>query len=196
MTTTAPDTHGDHRPADAVAALLELTAEAWTDALDAVVHHDRVAARRVLAGARERRAAAVHARVEAQARLAEARIVLTARRLVRTVNTVQLVCDVERLEQLIVVAARRVLSGRAHLASDLRPDVAILCREGARRLHDLADHACQGAGYLDCGRQLREVLENLARHARSPRRSDGAAELCAALTSSVLEASRHASRAA
>ena len=128
--------------------------------------------------------------------MADARIVLTAHRLVRAVNTVQLVSDIERVEQLVVAAARRVLAGRAHLPVELRPDVATLGRAGARRLRDLADHARHDTAYLACGRELRELHQNLARHARAPRRSDEVAGLCAALTTGVLEASRHAARAA
>lgn len=186
----------EHRPADPLVELLELTADAWTDALTAVVHSDRAVARRVLAGARERRIAATYARIEAAERLSRARVVITAHRLVRSVNGVQLVADLERLEQLIVVAARRVLSGRAHLAVDLRPDVALLGRAGAQRLHDLAEHCHHGGTYLDCGRQIDEALRCLTRHARAPRRADETSGLCAALASGVLEASRHATRAA
>lgn len=206
MTTLEPDPRPadrtTDRPTDApteLAELLELTSDAWRDALDAVVFHDCEVARRVLAGARERRVAAVRARARAQAQLSEARIVLTARRLVRSVNTLQLVADVERLEQLIVATARRVLSGRAHLAQDLRPEVATLGRAGAQRLHDLALGRRPGlleADYLACGRELDEVSQCLARHARAHRRPDEAVGLCAALTSGVLEASRHAARAA
>jgi phosphate uptake regulator len=198
MTTTT--SHHDserHRADDSLVQLLDLTAAALSDALDAVVHLDRHSARRVLAGARERRAAAVEARNEAQARLASSRIVLTAHRLIRSVNTVQLVADLERLEELIVATARQVLAGRAHLPSDLRPEVATLARAGAQRLHDLADHCRHhDATYLACGRDLHEVLTCLARHARAPRRSEEAVGLCAALASGVLEASRHAGRAA
>ncbi|MBS2940096.1 hypothetical protein KDN32_20360 [Nocardioides sp. J2M5] len=202
MTTLDPDPLPADSRTDAtteLACLLELTSSAWRDALDAVVFHDCEVARRVLAGARERRVAAVRARACAQAQLSEARIVLTARRLVRSVNTVQLIGDVERLEQLIVATARRVLSGRAHLDQDLRPEVAVLGRAGAQRLHDLALGRRPGlrdADYLACGRELDEVSQCLARHARALRRPDGAVGLCAALTSGVLEASRHASRAA
>lgn len=198
MTTLEHDT----RPSDSptrLADLLELTADAWHDTLDAVVFHDSAIARRVLAGARERRATAVLARSWAHAQLSEARIRLTAHRLVRSVNTLQLVADVERLEQLIVATARRVLSGRAHLAPDLRPEVATLGRAGAQRLHDLAQGRRSGlldTAYLACGRELDEVSRCLARHARADRRPDEAVGLCAALTSGVLEASRHASRAA
>jgi hypothetical protein len=196
MTTTAADSPTDHHPADPLVDLLELTASAWSDAVEAMVHQDQHAARRVLAGARDRRAAAVRARTYAHARLADARIVLTARRMVRSVNTVQLVGDLERLEQLVVVTARRVLAGRAHLDPDLRPDVATLRRVGAQRLHDLADHGRRDLAYLACSRELDGVIENLVRHARATRRSDGAARLCVALAAGVKEVSRHAARAA
>lgn len=182
-----------------LAECLELTAGAWRDAIDALVFDDCDAARRVLAGARDRRAAAVRARVGAQSHLSQARVVLTAHRLVRAVNTVQLVADVERLEQLVVATARRVLSGRGHVAQHLRPEVATLGRAGAQRLHDLAmgrRHGFHDADYLACGEELHEVSTCLARHARASRRGDEATRLCVALTSCVLEASRHASRAA
>lgn len=182
-----------------LALLLDLTADAWAEVLTAVAEDDAGAARRVLAGARERRAAAVRARAEAQAGLVDARIVLTARRLVRSANTVQLVADLCRLEELLVVAARRVLAGRAHVREDLHDDVVALGDDGARRLHDLAPGRTPSRGdrgYLACGRRLDDVRACLVRHARAERRPDEATALCAALAVGLLEASRHAGRAA
>lgn len=186
-------------PESRLAVLLDLTADAWAEALAAVAEDDASAARRVLAGARERRAAAVRARAEAQSGLADARIVLTARRLVRSANTVQLVADLYRLEELIVVAARRVLSGRAHVRADLHGDVLALGDDGARRLHDLVPGRTPSRGdrgYLACGRRLDDARACLVRRARAERRPDEATALCAALVVGLLEASRHAGRAA
>ena len=106
--------------------------------------------------------------------------------------------DIDRVSRLVDHLARHVAVGgdAASLSDDERQAVLLLARYGEERLRQLA-HGPVGpgldSGYIRCGQCLFDVLACLETHAP---RTDATGACCAAMTASILQASRHATIAA
>jgi hypothetical protein len=168
-------------------ALLRSTDDAFRATLHAVLEGDRHAAREVLHGSAARRAV-----------LIAAQDALRARSWVpapQLANELQYVADVGRIGAIVDQVARHVVEGgeRRPLTPARRMEVAVLLDAGGRRLHQLADGPV-GPGldpsYRGTGSALFEVAD------RGARDRSATVVLCAALAVTLLQASRHAARAA
>jgi hypothetical protein len=165
--------------------LLHSVTDALTDALHAVLDEDVHAARGVLRGsaARRRLLAATQATVRDQRWIPGPQLG----------NELQYVADIGRLSQLVDAVARVVVVGPPTLSPAARMEVAVLLDAGSRRLRQLQDGPV-GPGldpsYRGCGGALFEVADHGARDRSTVLR------LCAALAVTLLQASRHAARAA
>ncbi|WP_426242056.1 hypothetical protein [Nocardioides sp. LHG3406-4] len=196
---TTPDNYSQTSSGRSAEKLLRLTAQAWSDALAALLDSDPDAARRVLRGSRARRSAVGAAQTYVRREVAIGEV--HGHCLVQAFNSLQLVADISHIEDLLIHLARRVLAHRESLPAPDQPDVDALRRAGAHRLNDLADGLStpvMDSDYLLCGCELIDVLERLVQRIQEPgSTSHGtSAGLCVALAASLLEASRHATRAA
>jgi hypothetical protein len=108
-------------------------------------------------------------------------------------NELQYVADLSRVNQLVDVIARLVVTGPPNLTPANRMEIAVLLDAGTRRLHQLQDGPV-GPGldpsYRGCGGALFEVADHGGRDASA------VLQLCGALAVTLLQASRHAARAA
>ena len=170
-----------------VALLLRATTHAFESALHAVLAGDKHAARQVLRGSTARRAALQAAQDTVRAR---AWVPLPTK-----VEHLQFVADLGRVGDLVDHLARNVVAGGdPHpLSPSLRMMLAVLLDAGGRRLRALADGPV-GPGldpaHRGCGRTLFEVAD------RGTHDSSRTAALCSATAVVLLQASRHAARAA
>ncbi len=167
--------------------LLRTTSEAFRAALHAVLDGDKQAARDVL-----------HRSAGRRALVTAARDTLTGRAWVpapQLANELQFVADIGRVGELVDQLARQVVAGVEHepLSPTRRLEVSVLLDAGTRRLRQLADGPI-GPGldpeYRGCGCALFEVADRGA-HDRSSTMAR-----CSALAATLLQASRHAARAA
>ncbi|NYG57275.1 hypothetical protein BJ980_000198 [Nocardioides daedukensis] len=163
------------------------TADAFCDTLHAVLDEDLHRAREVLKGSAVRRRL-VRAAVDSVRDQAW----VPARQLN---ERLQFVDDVSRANALIDQLARRVVSrdDPVSLTPARRMEVAVLLDAGGRRLRQLADGPVGPAldpAYRGCGAALFEVADHGERDASLT------IALCGALAVVLLQASRHATRAA
>lgn len=179
-------------------AVLRLTARAWSETLIALAEGDRAAARAVLRGDRLRRRAVREAHDAASVRLSAER--RAAQRLVSASCAVHLVADTARIERLLVHLARHVVAGEQLPATIDVEQVRHLADLGERRLRRLSERI-GGVNLLaeptDRGEliALFDELVEIAHRTPAGSRSN-ICGICAALAGSLLEASRHAARAA
>ena len=192
------------RRSDAVERLALRTADALESAVDAALAGDRAQARRVL----RRAAARTSARRAADARIRQG----LAQRPPRTGNLrgaaslLQLIADLRQIGQLINTLARHTANGDIPrpVSDRLRRDVLTVQRSGTSRLRAIAE-GLQGPamdpGYVHTGDELRTVVDHLTQATRQglisahPDRAPMQA-VYAELATCVLNASRHAARAA
>ncbi|MXG90555.1 hypothetical protein [Nocardioides flavescens] len=167
--------------------LLRETASAFRDVLHAVLDDDLGRARSVLAASAVRRDLARAATDELRARPFVPAPQLCAQ--------LQFVADVSRVGDLVDDLARQVV--RADDAVELTParrmEVAVLLDAGGRRLQQLLAGPAgpvMDPAYRGCGAALFEVADHGGRDASS------VVETCGVLAAVLLQASRHASRAA
>jgi hypothetical protein len=165
--------------------LLRSTDDAFRTTLHAVLDADEEAARGVLRGSAERRAL-----------LFTAQHALRRRRWVpapQLASELQFVADIGRIGELVDALARRVIEGRRSLGPVQRLEVSVLLDAGGRRLRQLRERPA-GPGldpaYRGCGCALFEVADRAARDRSMT------VVLCADLAAALLQASRHAARAA
>jgi hypothetical protein len=183
-----------HEP-DPQQQLLDTLATALGDVVRASLDADREAARRVLRrGGRRTLVAAA----EVQARRD---IVGSAGRRQAATHRLLLVADAARASRLVDHLARLVLTGRVDggIAAAHTEALVMLARFGEERLHQLAEGPV-GPGldrqFVRCGRCLVDAADRLD-HAVPGRRDESpAVACCAALAHTVLQAPRHALRAA
>ena len=167
--------------------LLRLTTTAFESALHAVLDDDKRAAREVLRASADRRAA----------RSAAQESVLANRWVPMPTKTERLrfVADVGQIGDLVDELARHVVTGgdTRPLCATHRLTVAVLIDAGGRRLRQLADSPV-GPGVdpanRGCGGALFEVADQCGHD------SSTTAGLCSTMAVVLLEASRHAARAA
>jgi hypothetical protein len=170
-----------------LAALLDSTGSAFGSTLHAALDDDRHAARDVLRGSAARREL-LHAAQDA----VRERSWVPAPQLA---NELQFVADIGRVGDLVDHLARHIVAGgdRRPLTPARRMEIAVLLDAGGRRLRQLADGPI-GPGldpsYRGCGSALFEVAD------RGARDRSATVVLCAALAVLLLQASRHAARAA
>lgn len=182
----------DARPGD-VAHLLHQVGVALGNTLRATLDGDRVAARQVLRASARRRPALRTAQEAAAGEFAAGG---AAPR--RSAAALLLVSDVQQVSQLVDHLARQVAVGgdASTLSDDEREAIQRLATYGEERLRQLA-HGPVGPeldrDYLQCGQRLFDVLACLDTHVP---RSDATTGCCAAMTASILQASRHATMAA
>jgi hypothetical protein len=172
--------------------LLRSTHDAFHDALRSLLDGDRHVARRVLSGSAARRAAVSAAQVSLRGRWQEP---MTGRDRPRLVNELQFVADVGQVGRLVDHVARHVVAEGepGTLTGTQRIDVETLLVAGERRLRQVADRSVGPSldpVYRGCGGALFEVADRAARSRSTT------ATLCAALAVTLLQASRHAARAA
>ncbi len=176
--------------------LLDALATALGDVVRASLDLDRDAARRVLRDGGHRQALVTAAQEQARREIVGSTL---ARR--PAAQRLLLVADVARACRLVDHLARLVLTGCLDTGWGVAHTEALvlLARFGEERLHQLAA-APAGPGldreFVRCGHCLLDAAERLAT-SRPGSRSDGPAlACCAALVDTVLQASRHALRAA
>ncbi len=166
--------------------LLRTTDDAFCATLHAVLDGDREAARTVLRGSAVRRS-----------QVTAAQEALRARRWVpgpQLASELQYVADVAHVGDLLDALARRAVAGRpGHLSPVQRMEVSVLLDAGSRRIRQLRERPA-GPGldpaYRGCGCALFEVAD------RAVRDRSVTIVLCADLAAALLQASRHAARAA
>ncbi|MDO9457336.1 hypothetical protein [Nocardioides sp.] len=175
--------------------LLDAVATSIGTVVRAVLDDDRETARRVLRDGAHR-----HALVGAAEDRVRRAIVGSADR--RTAaQQLLLVGDVARASRLVDDLARLVLLGRVEggVSASRREALLLVARFGEERLHQLAD-GVGGPGldreFVRCGRCLLDAAERLDTARATTRPLNPAIPCCAALATSVLQASRHALRAA
>ena len=167
--------------------LLRLTTTAFEASLHAALDNDKHAARDVLHASAERRAALAAAEESVRA-TAWVPMPTKAERL-------RFVADVGQIGDLVDELARHVVTGgdTRPLGATHRLTVAVLIDAGGRRLRQLADSPV-GPGVdpanRGCGGALFEVADQGAHD------SSMTAGLCSTMAVVLLEASRHAARAA
>ena len=165
--------------------LLRSTEDAFSATLHALLDEDAHAARGVLRGSAPRRRllAATQAAVREQRWVPGPQLG----------NELQYVADLGRVNQLVDVIARLVVAGPPRLSPACRMEVAVLLDAGGRRLRQLQDGPV-GPGldpsYRGCGGALFEVADYGGRDASA------VLQLCGAVAVTLLQASRHAARAA
>jgi hypothetical protein len=165
--------------------LLHSTADAFTATLHALLDEDAHTARGVLRGSAPRR-----------------RLLAATQAVVREQHwapgpqlgtELQYLADLGRVNQLVDVIARLVVTGPPALTPAHCMEVAVLLDAGSRRLRQLQDGPV-GPGldpsYRGCGGALFEVADHGGRDASA------VLQLCGALALTLLQASRHAARAA
>lgn len=188
-----PTPEPTHAPSSELSHMLHQVGEALGDTLRATLDGNREAARQVLrAGARRRRAVRTAQEVTAGAFAAGG----AAPR--RAAAAMLLVSDVDQVSRLVDHLARHVAVGgdASTLSDDEREAVLLLARFGEQRLRQLA-HGPVGPDldrdYVRCGQCLFGVLARLDAHVPC---TDATTGCCAAMTASILQASRHATIAA
>ncbi|QIG43844.1 hypothetical protein G5V58_14660 [Nocardioides anomalus] len=168
-------------------ALLRTTSAAFCDVLHAVLDDDVPRAREVLKGSATRR-----------------RLVATAGDDLRSHpwvpapqlnDQLQFVDDIRRVGDLVDQLARHVVAAddRVAVTPARRMEVAVLLDAGHRRLHQLLagpSGPAMDPAYRHCGAALFEVADHGGRDASV------VVEACGALAALLLQASRHATRAA
>ena len=183
-------------PADPHHQLLDSLATALGDIVRASIDADRDAARRVLRDGAHR-----HTLVAAAELQARRDIVGSVVRRQAATHRLLLVADAARASRLVDHLARLVLTGRVDGGIGVAHTEALvlLARFGEERLHQLADGPTGPAldrEFVRCGRCLIDAADRLD-HARPGHRGESpAVACCAALAHTVLQASRHALRAA
>lgn len=176
--------------------LLDSLATALGDVVRASLDVDRDAARRVLHDGARR-----HALVAAAQEQARREIVGSAVTRRTATQRLLLVSDVARACRLVDHLARLVLTRRLDAGWGVAHAEALvlLARFGEERLHQLAE-APAGPGldreFVRCGLCLLDAAERLAHPTPGGRSDAPAVACCAALVDTVLQASRHALRAA
>lgn len=166
--------------------LLRTTDDAFRATLHAALDGDTEAAREVLRASAGRRR-----------QVAMAQEALRGRRWVpapQMASELQYVADIADVGDLLDALARRVVAGRGgHLSPVQRMEVSVLLDAGTRRIRQLRERPA-GPGldpaYRGCGCALFEVAD------RAGRDRSMTVVLCADLAAALLQASRHAARAA
>jgi hypothetical protein len=168
-------------------ALLRGTSQAFCDALRAVLDADPAQAREVLRGSAPRRrlVAAAGAELRSHPWVPAPQLV----------DQLRFVDDIGRVGDLVDQLARHVVAhdDPVELTAARRAEVAALLEAGHRRLHQLLAGPSGPAldpAYRHCGAALFEVADHGGRD------SSVVVETCGALAALLLEASRHAMRAA
>lgn len=175
--------------------LLDAVASSIGAVVRAVLDDDRDTARQILRDGARRQAL-----VEAAQHRTLQLIVGSADR--RTAaQSLLLVSDVARASRLVDDLARLVLMGRAagEVSDSRREALLLVARFGEERFHQLAD-GVGGPGldreFVRCGQCLLAAAERLDGLDAAGRAGTPVVPCCAALATTVLQASRHALRAA
>lgn len=193
-----------HRGGDDVERLALLTADALEAAVEAALSSDVVAARRVLRRSGTRKLAMSAA--ETRVRQGLARCPPRTGNLRAVANTLQLIADLGHVGDLVDIVARQTAApgGPRGVPQALRHDMKTVGEVGAQRIRRLAEGLCGPAmapGYLRAGCELRAVVDHLTGREGIRAQASAAspvttAAVCSALAEGVLNASRHAARAA
>jgi hypothetical protein len=180
--------------------LATLTAEGLETVTTAARNGDLVAARRVLAASRSRRAARAEAELAVRRQLTQTPPRPRAFR--QSAAELQLVCELGRIGHLVDALARSVVEGYTPppVLAALAPQLETLGTAGGRRLRHL-DHLAapaMDADYLRAGTRLRGSLELLERGrpsgAARTRAATSVATTCSGLIRAVLSAGSLAAR--
>ncbi|MEO9322302.1 hypothetical protein ABFT23_02360 [Nocardioides sp. C4-1] len=184
------------RPAHPHHVLLDAVGHAVGEVVRAVLDDDREVARRVLRDGARRHTLSAAAEQEVR------RAVVGSARRTQAAQELLVVSDVARASRLVDELARLVLVGRGegHWTASRQEALMLLARFGEERLHQLAD-GVHGPGldreFTRCGRCLLDAADRLGSATAVDRGSyQPTLTCCAALATSVLQASRHALRAA
>lgn len=191
-------------PADRLAPLLLDLADTLDEALGAVLDDDGTRARRLLRSGRRRRACLAHATTIAGLGLPSG----TSRERRASTDRVLLAADLQRLERVLEQLARTVVGGgAAEVDTGTRTALERLRHCGTQRLRNLALHPCGPTMTRDhhrCGQELLDLLGVLDPPSGLPGGPSSASSgechalrlTAAALSATLLDASRHAARAA
>lgn len=167
--------------------LLRSTTDAFHGALHAVLEDDVHRARQVLKDSATRRLLA-----ETAGDAIRTHVLVPAPRLA---DQLQFVADITQVGRLVDELARQVVEAedRLALSPTQRLEVAVLLDAGERRLRQLTEGPVgpsMDPAYRGCGSALFEVADHGGRD------SSSVVMVCAALAVVLLQASRHATRAA
>ncbi|MET0930004.1 MAG: hypothetical protein ABWX74_10815 [Aeromicrobium sp.] len=185
-------TEPDHR-LDPARRALRHTAEAWEQGMSAALDHDLHRARHVMRGASARRSMLHTAHQHLQwADSARRPVVL------RRATPLDVVADLVRINRLLGQLAQSIIAapGASGLVDRERADVDVARRIGSQRLRYFAESMPRlsiDREYITAGHDLLDALADLA--GCSPPRGT-TPDVCLALMITLVETSRHATRAA
>jgi len=182
----------DHR-LDLTRQAMRHTAEAWEHAMSAALGHDLHEARHVMRGAQARRTMLHTAHQHLQWADSARRPAMS-----RRADPIDVVADLVRMNRLLGRLAQSIIAApdASGLVERDRADVDVARRVGSQRLHHFAESMPRPSvdrDYITAGHDLLDALADLA--GQSPSRGT-TPDLCLASMITLVETSRHVTRAA